>query len=241
MCTEIRQSLLWEGKGPEAGDLITLLVVVQVLEDPQMEVHETARLLCNMGGLNRLMAMPGAIPSARKIMGAWFLIATVAYGPEALNWANQHRIPEARQMALRMLDSKLEAEYKASALLSLSQFGEPQDLPIIDKFIDNSEVTDEFNPTNLPGGMRLDLQGPPNNGVQPRNIEPLYRQTLGDVALMAGAKISGLDLEELFPVIRLGDDIPRNSIGFPKAKPELREKALKTYKEHRAQAAPPAS
>ena len=242
MCTEIRQGMLWEGKGPEAGDLITLLIVAQVLDDPPVEVHDTARLLCNMGGLNRLMALPGAIPSARKIMGAWILKVPVTYGAEALNWANQHRIPEARQMALRMLDAKMEPEYKATALLGLSQFGTAEDLPAIDKFLDNEEVTDEFSPSNQQGEIRLEMQGPPNNGPQPRNIEPLYKQTLGDVALMAGAKIAGMDLEKLFPAIRINDSgIPRNSIGFPKTKPELRTESVKIYRQHRAQNAPPAS
>ena len=242
MCLEIRQGLLLEGKAPEAGDLITLLVVLQVLDDPPMETHEAARLLCTMGGLNRLMAMPGAIPSARKIMGAWFLKIPVHYGAEALNWANQHRIPEGRQMGLRMLDSKMEAEFKAIAMLGLSQFGTAEDLPVIEKYIDNAEMTDEFTPSNLPGEMRLDSQGPPNNGLPQRNLEPTYKQTLGDVALMAGAKISGLDLEKLFPAIRMSEmGIPRNSIGFPKARPELRVNAVKIYREYRAQPAPPAS
>lgn len=242
MCHEIRQSLLFEGKGPEAGDLIALLVVLQVLEDPPLEVHETTRLLCNMGGLNRLMAMPGAIPSARKIMGAWFLKIPVNYGAEALNWAYQHRIPEARQMTLRMLDSKMEPEMKATALLGLSQFGTAEDLRVIEPYIDNAETTDEFTPTNLPGEMRMDSQGPPNNALPQRNIEHSYKQTLGDVALMASARISGLDLEKLFPAIRINDTgIPRNSIGFPKAKPELRANAVKIYREYRTQTVPPAS
>lgn len=243
-CTDIRQNVLRAGKSAETGDLITMLIVVQLIEEPPLEIHETARLLCNTGALNRMMLMPGAAPSARKIMGGWFVKVPVAYGSEVLNWANLHRIPEARQMALRMLDSTLDAESKADALMSLSQFGLPEDLPAIDKFIDNPEVVFEFNSTSFMGEVQVDAQGPPNNGAPvPRQMRFNFQQTLGDIALLAGCKIGGLDLEKIFPVIRVtdGNIVLKNSIGFPVDKPGIRVEKVKLYREFRAKNPRPAS
>ncbi len=244
-CTEIRFNLLKGGQAAETGDLITMLIVVQLLEDPPLEVHETARLLCNMGALNRMMQMPGAAPSGRRIMGAWFLKAPVVYGSEVLSWSFQHRIPEARQMALRMLDAPMEAELKADAFMSLSLFGLPEDLPAIDKFIDKQDVIYEFNLSNLPGDVQVELQGPPKNFGQPkpRKLAYRYKQTLGDMALMAGCKISGMDLEKIFPVIRISESglVAKGTVGFPDDNPALRTEAVKIYKESRSSSARPAS
>lgn len=241
-CTEIRFNLLKGGQPAETGDLITMLVAVQLMEEPPQEVHETARLLCNMGALNRMMQMPGAAPSGRKIMGAWFLKAPVIYGSEVLNWSFQHRIPEARQMALRMLESPVDPELKADAFMSLSLFGLPEDLPIIDKFIDKQDVTHEFNLANLPGDVQVDAQAPPNDRgpAKPRKLTYLYKQTLGDMALMAGCKIAGLELDELFPVIRISESgvVVKGTVGFPEDDPKLRENAVKIYKASRSTTRP---
>ncbi len=240
-CSEIRNNIFALGKSPEAGDLITMLVVVQALKDTPMEVHETARMLCNMGALSRLMAMPGAAPCGRKIAGAWFLKTPVSYGSEVLSWARQHRIPEARNVALRMLDSQIENEFKVDAFLSLAIFGTPEDLPTIDKFIDDQTVVDEFNPPIMPGDVRVEAQGPLNNPLKDGGFQ--YRQTLGDLALVAGAKIVGLELEKLFPVIRITENTGpvRTTIGFSKQHPEDRQNAVKLYREARSQAVQPAS
>lgn len=244
-CTEIRFNLLKSGQSAETGDLITMLVAVQLLEEPPREVHDTARLLCNMGALNRMMQMPGAAPSGRKIMGAWFLKAPVVYGSEVLNWSFQHRIPEARQMALRMLESPMEPELKADAFMSLSMFGLPEDLPIIDKFIDKPDVTHEFNLANLPGDVQVDAQAPPNNKgpAKPRKMTYLYKQTLGDMALMAGCKIGGLELKDIFPVVRISESglVVKGTVGFPEDDPSLRENAVKIYKASRSPTTRPAS
>ncbi len=183
-CTEIRFNLLRGGKPAETGDLITMLIVVQLLDNPPMEVHDTMRLLCNMGALNRMMLMPGAAPSGRKIMGAWFLKAPVDYGPEVLSWAYQHSIPEARQMALRMLESNADPELKAGAFLSLSIFGKPEDLTVIDKYIERPEVTLEFNSIVEVDDLQIDEVPPPKDqDFQPRNqlqrkAPARYKQTL---------------------------------------------------------------
>ena len=245
-CNDLRQGLFLEGKNAEPGDLITMLVVSHELGDVPLEVHETTRMLCNMGALNRLMLMPGAQPSGRKIMGVWFQSVPVAYGSEVFNWARQYRIPEVRQTALRVLESPIEIEIKVDALMSLSAFGLPVDLPIIDKLIDNQEMTDEFNPSSMIGEFRIDKQGPPLNGAPgnpvpvPKDNNSSYRQTLGDVALMAGYRICGLDLESNFPAIRINDGGPlKNTIGFPKDNPNLRRKAIETYRKFREKAGPP--
>lgn len=243
-CTEIRDSVLKARQTAQTGDLIAILVAVQLLDSPEQEVHDTARLLCNTGALSRMMSMPGAAPTARKMMGAWFMKVPAAYGSEVLNWSNLYRIPEARQMALRMLDAQIEVEMKADALLSLSQFGLPEDLAIIDKFIDNAEVTDEFTPARQFGNVQVNPLGPPKNGMQvPRVMGFTYRQTLGDMALMAGCKISGMDLQEVFPVIVITENniVLRHTIGFPVDDPAQRAEKVKAYKEHRARTPPPAS
>ncbi len=60
---------------------------------------------------------------------------------------------------------------------------------------------------------------------------------------MAGAKIAGLELKKLFPAIRIteSDIVIKNTVGFPADKPDLRAKALKTYKQFRVSPPPPAS
>ncbi len=245
-CLEIRTNLLSLYRPAEAGDLIAMLVVMQVLDEPPVEVHDATRMLCNMGGLARLMAMPGAAPAARKIIGVWMLKAPVTYGEDLLSIAGQVRVPEARNMALRMLDAPVETQAKAQAFWSLEQFGLPEDLPLIDKFIDNAEVTGEFNPPGLSqqADVQEDAQAPPNRqGRAQRPLEFSYRQTLGDLALIAGCRIAGLDVEKIFPAIRISEAnvITKHSVGFPVKNPAVREKAVKLYKEHRAQMARPAS
>lgn len=244
-CTELRHNVLRLGKPSETGDLIAMLIAVQLLDDPPQELHDTVRMLCNTGALNRMMLMPGAAPTARKIMGAWFLRVPPVYGSDVLNWANLYRIPEARQMSLRMLDSQIEPEMKADALLSLSQFGQPEDLPAIEKYLENAEVTDEFNPTRLSSEVRVDNQGPPGNRAPaPRKLGYSFRQTLGDMALMAGCKIAGMDLEDVFPAIIISENnaVLKHSVGFPVDDPAMRTEKVKLYKEFRAQAPPrPAS
>ncbi len=118
-CTEIRHNVLVKRQVAQPGDLIAILVAGQVIDDVPAEVHEVTRLLCNMQTLNRIMQMPGAGPSARKLMGGWFKKAPLSLSAEVFNWSRLYRILEGREMVKRVLDAPTDVESKADAFVYL--------------------------------------------------------------------------------------------------------------------------
>ncbi len=110
------------------------------------------------------MQMPGAGPSARKLMGGWFKKAPLSLSAEVFNWSRLYRILEGREMVKRVLDAPTDVESKADAFVYLCVQGTEEDLPLIDRYIDNAEKVEDFNPAFNNGGFRFEKRAPNNQG-----------------------------------------------------------------------------
>lgn len=152
-------------------------------------------------------------------------------------------------MARRLLATAAEPTSKAQALICLAKFGTVDDLDLIDKFVDDTTLLENFELDTLGDDIREERIAPPTRELDtpPESVPGMRRKftrTLGDVALASGLKIAGFDLPELFPVILLDDimGIRETTIGFPVDKPELRDAALKAWRDFRAKkTSPPAA
>ncbi len=242
-CADIRNNLLVIGTGPQPGDLISMLVSVEMLSEPPQDVHEAIRLLCNMGALDSLLANPGAGASVRKMLGNWFRRVPVSYAHDVFSLGRQHLIPETADMARRVLATAADGEVRTRAFVMLSAFGSTSDLDLIDKYIDDNLVIRTFEP--IPGELEAEMGAPPLLRRDPSENTPrsLYQCRVGDVALAAAMKLAGMDVQQYFTGIRIHDSmgIQDSTVGFPIEKPELRDAAKKAYREFRAKNKPNAS
>lgn len=244
-CREIRQSLYQKGNRPVTGDCIALLVAAAVLDNPPQDLHDTIKSEYQFGGYQTLLLQPSARVSTRRMLGKWMLKAPVTMAEDVISIAHQTQVAEGADMARRLLAAPAEDAAKAQALICLARFGSVEDLDLIDKFVDDATVLEQFEQGDRGDDIRVERIAPPFR--QPPNPQDAqaqrrrYERRLGDVALAAGFKLAGFDVEELFPIIVLEDRmaIRETTIGFPVDQPELRNAALKAWRDFRAKKTSP--
>jgi hypothetical protein len=233
---------LFKGIRPVTGDLLALLVAAAVLDNPPQELHDAVRTEINMGSMTRFFDQPGARNCVRKMLGRWMLKAPTTMGVEIMMIALQNHVPEGADMARRLLAGPVQKEVTPRALLCLAKLGNTGDLDLIDRYVDD---TTQLNEPLLINGDEFgeERTGPPGARGKLDTSPAQYRQLIGDVALAAGMKLANFDLTQFFPGIREHPDIGllEATIGFPVNRPEVRQTALKAWREFRAKSSQPAS
>lgn len=240
-CADIRKDLS-EGKAADLGDALALLTVVATLEEAPLALHHTIEPHFYNGAFRKTMQQPSSRNTVRKLAGQWFLKAPLSFAESVLSISYQYQVPEGADMARRMLNASFSPELSSKALLCLAQFGTVDDLPVIDKYVSDITKLESFD-------FADDIQVEKSNGPQvpmaPRALgtNRKYERLLCDVALAAGLKITGHDLDEVFPIIVVNETygIKESSIGFRIDKPAQRQAALNTWREYRSASSPPAS
>lgn len=242
-CKEIRHDLYVKGERPVSGDIMALLVSVAVLDNPPQDLHDAIRSEIQFGGVERMIVQPTVRTAVRKLLGKWMLKAPVTMGEEILSIAHQTQVPEGADMARRLLANPGDKEITSKALICLARFGNAGDLDLIDKFVDDMTLL-SLEPTILGDEFREERSGPPSGGpAKPSSTPPKYRRLVSDVALVAGLKIGNFDLPQHFPGIRVHDEygVVESTIGFPVENPDVRDAAVKTWREFRSKSSQPAS
>jgi hypothetical protein len=84
----------------------------------------------------------------------------------------------------------------ARAFQVFFKFGKAEDLPLLEKWLDNTDVCEEISSLNPPGLM---LPRPPIPGAPDR---PMATVELRDAALLACMQIAGMDYRLHFPTVR---------------------------------------
>jgi hypothetical protein len=169
----------------------------------------------------------------------------------ALQIMLEANLSTARSLAMRMLQapdarSPSNDQQDPKDLLKAFQvffrFGKPEDIPLLEKWLDNKEVCEELVSLNFPGAMQPPFppngQGPnqPNNpGNNPNAQRPLATVELRDVALLACMQIADIDYRDHFRSLRqsiLWGYVP-NSIALPVGSEAIREARLEAWKKAR--------
>jgi hypothetical protein len=156
----------------------------------------------------------------------------------ALQVMLESNLTTAKSLAVRMLETAAKTESKEKkdqydpkdllkAFQVMFRFGKIEDIPLLEKWLENQDVCEELTGINLPGAL------PPQ--FPPDGQRPLATVELRDVALLACMQIADVDYRDHFRSLRqsvLWGYIP-NSIALPSGSEAIREARLEAWKKAR--------
>lgn len=156
----------------------------------------------------------------------------------ALQVMLESNLTTAKSLAVRMLETAAKTESKdkndqydpkdlLKAFQVMFRFGKIEDIPLLEKWLENQDVCEELTGINLPGAL------PPQ--FPPDGQRPLATVELRDVALLACMQIADVDYRDHFRSLRqsvLWGYIP-NSIALPSGSEAIREARLEAWKKAR--------
>ena len=207
MCRDVREALYQKGERPVTGDVVGECWPRNSTRQPSARSARYAQVGISVRRFEN-SANPTRLARLHAPLGKWFLKAPVSMAEDIISIAHQTRLPEGADIARRLLGTPAEAGSKAQALVSLAKFGTAADLDLIDKFVDDATVLENFEQEPRGDGIREERTAPPTRGTRHARTSDscdetkVLQRTLGDVAVLAaGLKIAGFDLQELFPVI----------------------------------------
>jgi hypothetical protein len=156
------------------------------------------------------------------------------------------RMLESHQAGKKTNDEDLDPRDIVRAFQVFFRYGKREDIPLLEKWLDNHEVCEELASLNPPGGMvpRVQLPGglpqipgglPPGGNPNPNQNRPLATVELRDAALLTCMQIDGMDYRNFFPSVRqspLWGFIP-SSIALTAGSDAIREARLEAWKKTR--------
>ena len=166
------------------------------------------------------------------------------------------RMLESHQAGKKTNDEDLDPRDIVRAFQVFFRYGKSEDIPLLEKWLDNHEVCEELASLNPPGGMvpRGQIPGglpqipgglppgglppgglPPGGNPNPNQNRPLATVELRDAALLTCMQIDGMDYRNFFPSVRqspLWGFIP-SSIALTAGSDAIREARLEAWKKSR--------
>jgi len=160
----------------------------------------------------------------------------------ALQIMLEANLSTSKSLAKRMLESyksgstqELEPRDALRAFQVFFRFGKPEDLPLLEKWLENEDVCEELVSLNFPGGpVPLPGRAIPPDG-QPNAQRPMATVELRDAALLACMQIAGMDHRSYFKNLLqspLWGYVPK-SIALPAGSEAIRQERLEAWKRNR--------
>lgn len=255
--TKIQEGEMRRGEGDKADGLALLYAVCLADGNKETALNSTALRLLLRAPYNQALRDPQSKRSIDAMMERWTLTLDDGYEQTvAIQIMIEAELNATRPLARKMLlgDSANEnpanenpaievpAPREPEELLRAFQVffrrGIPEDLPLLEAWLDKTDVCEESMSLN---------NGFPIGGVPPRNRNPGQPQQapnendgrlvstveIRDVALLACMQIRGMDYRQHFPTIlvsNLWGYIPR-SIALPPDSEAIREARLEAYRD----------
>jgi hypothetical protein len=198
-------------EGPSLADGLALLATAAMKKGPlPSEVQSVAISCCIMVPLGPRFRDPRWQPVLNQLAESWFAKADVNDCSRLMTLALEQQFGFSRKLARRVLKEKpRDVQTIVSALQLLTQFGTPDDLPLLQTYFEDATLVavSDFDKTEV---------------------------HLQDVALATAVILTGQDMREYFAFPRaVGSRIGfmQDSVGFPITTPEKRVQAFEKFAE----------
>ena len=207
---------LSRGELPSVGDSVGLLLACSLFND-------TAEMASASSGVNEMVvaslyraslgdyfSKPGYDRCMRAFAGQWISKTQASLASDVLLIALQRSIPEGATVARRHLDASNDRETRVRALQCLARFGNPADVSVVSKLLNEEMIVYEFADQSLVGTARDGIQEddmPPPAVEQAQGFKPKLQVRegrkmivrLNDVALAVCLKLGSEDVTAVFP------------------------------------------
>ena len=248
--TKIQEGEMRRGEGDKADGLALLYAVCLAEGNKETALNSTALRLLLRAPYNQALRDPQSKRSIDAMMERWTLTLENGYEQTvAIQIMIEAELNATRPLARKMLLSDAatnvpaaeapatrEPEELLRAFQVFFRRGIPEDLPLLEAWLDKTDVCEESMSLNngFPvGGAPQRNRNPGQPGQAPNENEGRLVSTveIRDVALLACMQIRGMDYRQHFPTIlvsNLWGYIPR-SIALPPDSEAIRKARLEAY------------
>lgn len=232
----MRQTWL-SGENVELGDGLAMLFAGAVTQQPLGPEIESLTMRCVQ-----------TVPLAAKIdqrqwskpmknlLAAWVDRLSRQSAGNGMMLVLTRNIQAGEEAARRILSDKVNDPYDFRiACMILAKYGTVEDLAILDKWLDDTTLYQEYVALKAPFDPRAEPnpQLPPGGNVPIERVE--CRCEYRDIALAASLVIAKVPLRDFHPMLAPDSRwvIQEDSMGFPIANPQLRQETIDRWKVYR--------
>jgi hypothetical protein len=241
--SRIQDSEIRRTEGDKSDGLALLYCACASQGDPESKIAAMALRILLRAPYNQCLRDPQSKRPIETMMEQWAEKIDGSYEQTtALQIMVEANLSPVRNLAKRMLLSyesnknqatkdpidPIEPRDLARAFQVFFKFGKVEDLPLLEKWLDNTEVCEELSSLSPPGMM---VPRQPIPGGQDR---PMATVELRDAALLACMQIGGMDYRLHFPSVRqssLWGFIP-SSIALKTGSEAIRDARMEAWKQH---------
>lgn len=239
----IQDSMIQLGDGDEVDGLALLYCLCAMDAHGDQRMASSALRILGRYPYNQMLRDPQAKRPMEVLVERWALsLQSGSDLTRAMLIMVESELTSLRRVARKMLQERqgLERADPEDVLIGLQmmfRFGQEEDLPILEAWLDCTDVCVELTALGFPGGLQGGLPGgfmeQPGQPPQPRP-EGNSQRTLEvrDAALLACMRITGMEYRNHFPELRTQE--PRgynpNTILLPADEKELRQSRIDAWR-----------
>ena len=214
----------------EAGDGLALLYALNASEELQDQALEGISIRTfRLAPFSPLLNEPQYRKSLERMLTIWSSRVKLER-ITCLLWFIEKELPVCRSLALDLLSSdeiKVDPDGFALSMQALFRFGEKEDLPKVETWLQDKTVCFVSERLAFPSPDKLDANGqlPPGLAVERFTVE--YR----DIALLVSLRLRGDDPQPYFPYLRLHAlrGFFPETIALPEGLDEPREERIQAW------------
>jgi len=232
----MRQTWL-SGENVELGDGLAMLFAGAVTQQPLGPEIESLTMRCvQTVPLAAKIDQRQWTKPMKNLLAAWVDRLSRQSAGNGMMLVLTRNIQAGEEAARRILSDKVNDPYDFRiACMILAKYGTVEDLSILDKWLDDTTLYQEYVTLKAPFDPRAEPnpQLPPGGNVPIERVE--CRCEYRDIALAASLVIAKVPLRDFHPMLAPDSRwvIQEDSMGFPIANPQLRQETIDRWKVYR--------
>jgi hypothetical protein len=232
----MRQTWL-SGENVELGDGLALLFAGAVTQQPLGPEIESLTMRCvQTVPLAAKIDQRQWTKPMKNLLAAWVDRLSRQSAGNGMMLVLTRNIQAGEDAARRILSEKVNDPYDFRiACMILAKYGSVDDLTLLDKWLDDTTLYQEYVALRAPFDPRAEpnAQMPPGGNVPIERVE--CRCEYRDIALAASLVIAKVTLRDYHPMLAPDSRwvIQEDSMGFPIANPQLRQETIDRWKAYR--------
>jgi len=239
----IQDSMIQLGDGDEVDGLALLYCLCAMDARGDQRMASSALRILGRYPYNQMLRDPQAKRPMEVLVERWALsLQSSSDLTRAMLILVESELTSLRRVARKMLQDRqgperADPEDVLIGLQMMFRFGQEEDLPVLEAWLDCTDVCVELTALGFPGGLQGGLPGgfmeQPGQPPQPRpEGNSLRTLEVRDAALLACMRITGMEYRNYFPELRTQE--PRgynpNTILLPADEKELRQSRIDAWR-----------
>jgi hypothetical protein len=232
----MRQTWL-SGENVELGDGLAMLFAGAVTQQPLGPEIESLTMRCvQTVPLAAKIDQRQWTKPMKNLLAAWVDRLSRQSAGNGMMLVLTRNIQAGEAAARRILSEKVNDPYDFRiACMILAKYGTVDDLALLDKWLDDTTLYQEYVALRAPFDPRAEPnpQSPPGGNVPIERVE--CRCEYRDIALAASLVIAKVPLRDFHPMLAPDSRwvIQEDSMGFPIASPQVRQETIDRWKVYR--------